>query len=72
NGEEADLLRNTLSDLLRNLLSDRVFADTLPDMVAETIPYFSQLKYTQTPRNIEQQRRSQESHLLKDYQTNPD
>ncbi|CAF4004346.1 unnamed protein product [Rotaria magnacalcarata] len=72
NEEEADLLRNTLSDLLRNLLSDRVFADTLPDMIAETIPYFSQLKYTQTPRNIEQQRRSQESHLLKDYQTNPD
>lgn len=72
NEEEADLLRSTLSDLLRNLLSDRVFGDTLPDMISETIPYFSQLKYTRTPRNIEQQRRSQESRLLKDYQTNPD
>ncbi|CAM2698531.1 unnamed protein product, partial [Rotaria socialis] len=72
NEEEADLLRSTLSDLLRNLLSDRVFADTLPDMISETVPYFSQLKYTRTPRNIEQQRRSQESHLLKDYQTNLD
>ncbi|CAF4932375.1 unnamed protein product, partial [Rotaria socialis] len=41
-------------------------------MISETIPYFSQFKYTRTPQNIEQQRRSQESHLLKDYQTNLD
>lgn len=49
--EEADLLRGILSDLLRNLLSDRIFADTLPEMIAETIPYFSQLQYTQSPRD---------------------
>ena len=46
NTEEADLLRGTLSDLLRNLLCDRVFADTLPEMIAEPIPYFSQLQYS--------------------------
>lgn len=48
NIDEADVLRDTLSDLLRNLLSDRVFADTLPEMIAENVPYFSQLQYTQT------------------------
>ncbi|CAF4866829.1 unnamed protein product, partial [Rotaria sp. Silwood1] len=68
--EEADLLRTTLSDLLRNLLSDRVFSDTLPEMIAEKIPYFSQLQYTRSSKiNNEQQQQRQESRLLKDYQT---
>ena len=48
NTDEGDVLRDTLSDLLRNLLSDRVFADTLPEMIAENVPYFSQLQYSQT------------------------
>lgn len=71
NEEEADLLRITLSDLLRSLLSDRVFADTLPQMISETTPYFSQLKYNPTPRSIEQQQQQQvqDNRLLKDYQT---
>jgi hypothetical protein len=63
NVEEADLLRGTLSDLLRNLLSDRIFADTLPEMIAEPIPYFTQLQYTPSPRNSHDQR--QDSNLLK-------
>jgi len=66
--EEADLLRGTLSDLLRNLLSDRVFADTLPEMIAESIPYFSQLQYTRSTRNKEQQQQ-QDNRVLKDSQT---
>ena len=44
--DEADLLGSTLSDLLRSLLSDRVFVDTLPETIAESVPYFTQLKYT--------------------------
>ena len=53
--DEADLLGSTLSDLLRSLLSDRVFVDTLPEMIAENIPYFSQLKFTQpSARSTEQ------------------
>ncbi|CAF1104404.1 unnamed protein product [Rotaria sordida] len=69
--EETDLLCSTLSDLLRNLLSDRVFADTLPEMIAEKIPYFSQLQYTRSSKtnNQQQQQQRQESRLLKDYQT---
>jgi hypothetical protein len=71
--EEADLLRGTLSDLLRNLLSDRVFADTLPEMIAESIPYFTQLQYTRSPRNNneQQQQQQQDNRLLKDSQIRP-
>ena len=47
NVDEADMLRGTLGDLLQSLLSDRVFADTLPEMMAEKVPFFSQLQYTQ-------------------------
>jgi hypothetical protein len=65
--EEADLLRGTLSDLLRNLLSDRVFADTLPEMIAEPIPYFAQLQYTRSTKN-NNERKQQQQHLLKDSQ----
>lgn len=49
------MLRTTLSDLLRNLLCDRVFADTLPEMVAESIPFFAQLQFT-PPERDEQER----------------
>ena len=52
--DEADLLRSTLADLLRNLLSDRVFADTLPDMIAEPIPFFTQLQYTKMSNDDQQ------------------
>ncbi len=65
--EEADLLRGTLSDLLRNLLSDRVFADTLPDMIAEPIPYFSQLQYTPSSKDHKEQQ-NPEGRLVKDSQ----
>ena len=63
NVEEADLLRGTLSDLLRNLLSDRVFADTLPEMIAEPVPYFSQLRYTPPTRDGRDQQ--QENNVVK-------
>ncbi|CAF1324627.1 unnamed protein product [Adineta ricciae] len=54
--EEADLLRTTLSDLLRNLLCDRVFADTLPEMVAESVPFFAQLQFTSPSKTDNEQR----------------
>lgn len=64
NIEEADLLRGTLSDLLRNLLCDRVFADTLPEMIAEPIPYFTQLQYSSLSKG---QDSHQDSRLSKEH-----
>ena len=71
NVEEADVVRGTLSDLLRSLLSDRVFADTLPEMIAENIPFFAQLQYTasddtddSTPQELDTNRfKGQRTHL---------
>jgi len=66
NIEETDLLRSTISDLLRSLLTDRVFADTLPEMITESIPLFSQLKFTPSSTNNNEE--LQDSRSSKDYQ----
>ncbi|CAF1519688.1 unnamed protein product, partial [Adineta steineri] len=70
--EEADLLRSTLSDLLRNLLCDRVFADSLPEMMNESIPFFSQLKYTEVPKDNNEQEEPNDSSKDDQIQTNLD